>query len=452
MNLNLRSNAVWSALEVIISGLSMFVLYRYVAIELGVDKLGLWSLVLATTSLARFGDIGAAAGLGRFVAIALSRNDKPLALRYMDTALIVNAGLYCVFAVGLYVPLQYAILTAVDVGAAKDAIELLPYALTSFVCLNLFSVTVSGLVGAQRADYKSKVAIIANLMQLFFAVWLLSTHGLKGLAWAQIIQYALAMVAGRLLVVKLIGSSIADVVPRRFGVAALKELFQFGVKLQLANIISFLFEPLSKYVISLVGGLHILGLYEMSYRYILQFRHVVVAPVQNLVSAFAYLENADGQTVKPLYEKATATVFVSAATILGGAVLFSPMASFLLLNRIDYYFVFCSAVFGLGWFCNVVCTPAYLLGVSRGSITWNIVGHGVASFIGPSLAWCFGQLGLQHGIVVMIMLGLSIGSIMSAMMNLRNADLSLLPSRSGVYEIIDKSRIAVRNLIRSGVK
>ena len=65
MQLRLGRNATWAVGEVVISGLVLFLLYRIVVATLGVEALGVWSLVMATTSLARFADLGAAAGLAR---------------------------------------------------------------------------------------------------------------------------------------------------------------------------------------------------------------------------------------------------------------------------------------------------------------------------------------------------------------------------------------------------
>jgi O-antigen/teichoic acid export membrane protein len=70
MELNLRRNSLYAVGEVVVSGLSLFLLYKKVVNTLGVEALGVWTLVLATTSLGRFADIGAASGLSRFVASA----------------------------------------------------------------------------------------------------------------------------------------------------------------------------------------------------------------------------------------------------------------------------------------------------------------------------------------------------------------------------------------------
>ena len=59
--MTLRRNAAFSVVEVAVSGLGLFFIYRNVVSELGVAMLGVWSLVLATTAFGRMADVGLAA-------------------------------------------------------------------------------------------------------------------------------------------------------------------------------------------------------------------------------------------------------------------------------------------------------------------------------------------------------------------------------------------------------
>src|ERR1700691_2404856 len=117
MELNLRRNSLYAVGEVVISGISLFLLYRKVVNTLGVEALGIWSLVLATTSLGRIADFGAASGLSRFVAAAKARGAADSELTFVETALITNATLYLCIALMLWAPAYFG-LSLVMKGAA----------------------------------------------------------------------------------------------------------------------------------------------------------------------------------------------------------------------------------------------------------------------------------------------------------------------------------------------
>ena len=64
----LISNAAVSVVQTVISGVVLFLLYRYLLDHLGTEQLGLWSVILASTSVARLSDLGLTGSVVKFVA------------------------------------------------------------------------------------------------------------------------------------------------------------------------------------------------------------------------------------------------------------------------------------------------------------------------------------------------------------------------------------------------
>lgn len=250
MTLNLRQNAIWSIVEIVTSGISLFLLYKYVVSLLGLNALGLWSLVLASTSLVRLGDLGAAAGLSRFVAIALAKDDRISARNYVETALLTNLCIYTTVSLLLAMPLWWGMRYLVPPDSVDQARGLLPYALISFALLNLNAVTLAALVGQQRTDLKCKVAIISLIVQISVVLVAMPLTGLIGIGLGQIAQYAVSISLSWLTFRSLLGSPLVPLFPRHFNIGVFRELFCFGIKLQLMNLLNFLFEPSIKFVIS----------------------------------------------------------------------------------------------------------------------------------------------------------------------------------------------------------
>ena len=71
--------------QVLVSGITLFGLYKFIYRTLGPANLGLWSLVLATTGLARFTDLGLSGSLGRFVARHRALKDEAKAVLVIET-------------------------------------------------------------------------------------------------------------------------------------------------------------------------------------------------------------------------------------------------------------------------------------------------------------------------------------------------------------------------------
>ncbi|HSW36364.1 MAG TPA: hypothetical protein VLH18_07155, partial [Candidatus Limnocylindrales bacterium] len=56
-------NAIMSVVQVVAIGVILFILYRFLLDTIGIDKLGVWSIVLATTSVATIANLGLSASV-----------------------------------------------------------------------------------------------------------------------------------------------------------------------------------------------------------------------------------------------------------------------------------------------------------------------------------------------------------------------------------------------------
>jgi hypothetical protein len=51
-------NAMMATVQVVVTGLSMIVLFRFLLNTIGINRIGIWSLVLATTNVTRISELG----------------------------------------------------------------------------------------------------------------------------------------------------------------------------------------------------------------------------------------------------------------------------------------------------------------------------------------------------------------------------------------------------------
>lgn len=440
LQLGLRRNSIWAIAEVLFSSLILFFLYKVIVKVLGVEALGIWSLVMATTSLGRLADIGTAAGLGRFVAAVRAREEDGKAIDYAETAILTNLALYVGIAAVLWLPAYFWLSVLTSGASLVKARALLPYALLSFSLMSVTAAVTGALVGQQRSDQRSMVTIASLFVQFFMAVMFVQRHGLLALAWAQIAQYLLVIGASWALFLRNHFGAWTLRIPVRWRKEAFNDLLGYGLKLQAVSIVSFLYGPAVKFLMSSLGGLEALGFYEMAQRLVLQVRQLVVMPNQTIVPGFAHLNECEPEKIEPLYHKAMALTILSGTPLMAGVAVASPLICFLWIGHIEPLFVAFAILMSAGWFANLLAAPAYLLGEALGHLKWNFYGTVVTTGGTAALSLPFGYLLGEFGVAVPALAMLGAGSLLTMVMNCRILQVQLLPASGDFHALFNEAR------------
>jgi O-antigen/teichoic acid export membrane protein len=436
LKLNIKSNSLWALAEVVSSALLLFFVYRLVVHQLGIAALGVWSIVLATTSVARIVDPGASTGLGRYMALAHGRRQPSEMGTYFVTTLVSTLVFYIILSVVIFWPLREGLRFAVSGTALSAARHLLPYAIVSFLLMNVNAPIQGSLIGLQRSDQRSQIMIVSLLLQLLLASVLVPKEGLVGLAEAQIGQYFFAIIVGYFVAVRHIHGRFALLPPFKWKVSAFRELLVFGSKLQAITISSFVYEPASKFVISWIAGVETLGLYEMAQKFVAQVRQLIVGPTLTLMPAFAHLHDQASSELVDLYRKSlAATTFVGSA-LMGAMALSSPIVSVLWLGRVEGLFVAFIVVISSAWLINIFAAPAYILALGIGVLRWNFWGNVLTAIGSPLLALMVCNSFGAIGVVSAIVFPLAAGSLLSMIMNCRAAKVPVWTTTSDLREFV----------------
>ena len=433
-------NERWNYIEAVVTSVALFALYKFVLVSLGIAVIGIWSIVVATTSLGRMADVGTAGGLGRYIAIlqvdgtkdAESRADATLI--YVETGLLFSAFIFALIGAALYLPALYAIRLAVPESAMKVVVLLLPFSLLSFVTTNVASVSSAALIGMHRSDQKSKISILASLLQVFIAIMLKDKLGLVGLALAQVVQALFVLVGSWLTILYLVKRKLTLALPRRLWLAPLKDIAGFGLKLQLTSILGLLSEPAMKYVLSIVGGLATVGIYELVSKGILLSRQFIIAPTPNLVPAFSASLAGDRTLLAHTYSEATAKLVVLGVGGMALIAITAPLISVIWLGSIQTDFVLYSVIMAAGWAVNIVGVPGFSLAIATGRLGGNILGNTITLVIGPVvgfvLATTFSEPAYAVGANAF---AIAIGATFSAVYMCRSLNIEFLPNLSDYH-------------------
>lgn len=409
MSKPLVRNALANVLQTFVGAGLLFALYRYINTTLGVEQLGVWSVVLATVSAANLANLGLSGGVVRFVARDRARGDLERAAHVVDTAALTLAAL-----VGAVLPLLYPPLSNLLPHLFKDdhhlaqALAILPYALISLWLSVVANVFQGALDGCQRMDLRAGLIIAGQALLLLLALWLVPRHGLVGLAWAQISQGLFLAAGGRLLLWRTLPA--LPLVPRRWRKRVLKEMLGYGANIQAAALFMLMLDPVTKVLMVRFGGPGAAGYFEMANQVVSKARSVITMANQAIVPHVAVLTETNPARVDGLYrENMRVLVFV---TLPAFALLFSWAggASWLLTGAYHPEFVFMVGLLALGWGGNIFCGPAYFINMGSGQVGWNTLTHAIMGVLNVVLAWVLGSLYGPSGVVVAYVIALVVGS------------------------------------------
>lgn len=433
--LKIAHNSFWAVAEAAVGAIAVFAIYRFVVHELGIAALGVWSVVLSLTSLVRIVDPGAAGGLGRFITIANARGKNAEAAGYFVGGLAFSVTFYLAIAIIAYIPLSLAVQAVIPQADAPRALALLPYAIVSFLFTLLNGSVQSMLIGLHEARRKSQIAILGLCLQLGWVVWFLPSNGLVAVAEAQILQQGWGAGAGVVYVAADLRVRAGGSFRPTFKRESLLEIIRFGASLQLLNIISFLFEPLTKLSLSHFVNLESVGLFELAQKFVLQIRLFVVSTVNVMGPAFAHLsEVGSKQRLQAVFEDSQGTTTFLAIVLLTVGALVAPAISLVWLGSIQLQFMVVFALLSVGWMVNMIAAPAYVLGVARGFVRANLVGAIITSF-GSSVLVAFGaKAGGFTGSVMGIALGIAAGAGVAMLWNAREAGVNWRPRPTIFWE------------------
>ncbi len=387
-------NAVFAAVQAIITAISIFTAYRILTAEVGLEGVGLWSLVVAGAFIARAVDVSGAGALARFVALPHKNGHFVLAADYIHTVIITIFAINLIMGSLLFFSSGYLVDHFIEGRYANDARLLVPYVILSAIGLAPLAVTLSSAVdGVQRADQRAIVFAISSLVLLLATYLLVPKMGLIGFGLAQIIQNLFVIVVIWIILYQHLPT--IGFFPWRWRKVIFLETISFGLKLQAYSLASLLTEPLVKYFLSQWGGLAMVGLYEFASRLVIQARGVVVAGTQPLMAAASAIEETNGQQLENLLLKSVSFMIWASVVAMFASILAAPVLGLFLLNQINLQLIYIVSIFAFAFGVNMFSVPFHFIALGRGIIFWNLL----AQIITALLVWIGGiLLGAQYGV------------------------------------------------------
>jgi O-antigen/teichoic acid export membrane protein len=403
-------NSIAAVGQVLVVGILYFVLYRYLLDTIGIELLGVWSLIIASTSLALLANFGISTSIVKFVSTYFTRKDFDSLKKLIFTSSVFIIVTYSLISILIFFLGGLILPHFIEKKYIAIALEILPYSLISLIINALGGVISSCLDGIQKNYVKSYIVSFSTLLLFGLSLLLTPKYGLKGLVFAQIIQAILVL----LLSVYQLSKSIKGVLILRWNWSSslFKEIINYGLKMQALSFMQMSFEPITKALLSKYGGLASVGYYEMASRLVTQLRGLIVSANQVIVPVVAEAKETDEKQIKELYIKTFSLILLFNVVLITGILIFIPAISYIWIGKLVPFFIFAAIVNSLAAFLNICSNPAYFSYLGEGKLNWLMYSYTAITILNPFLGYVLGVNYGEYGVVVAWNTSFLIGSLL----------------------------------------
>ncbi|MGF7038577.1 oligosaccharide flippase family protein [Mucilaginibacter lappiensis] len=396
-------NVITSGGQVVFIGLVYFLLYRYLLSRLGVELLGVWSVVLSASSLANLANFGVADSVIRFVALYLAEGDELKIKKLIFTATIF-LGLLFVLIAAIIFPFARLILKGVLPDKfISDGIAILPYSLICLIVNAVNGVYASVLDGMQKNYIRNAIFSSSSILLLVGAYLLAPKYHLVGVAVAQIAQSIFTLLACLTVIVFKLKYN-----PLKWNWSKdiFKQIFSYGMKFQFISLASMINEPLVKILLGKFGGMAFAGYYEMANRLLSQARGVIVSATQSLVPV---LVNVSKDELPIFYKRVFSNIIFFSLTVVCLIAAAGRLISFFWIGQYQPVFYYTLMLLAFSTFINLLITPSYFYYIAKAKLNILIKTHLILSFsnllLGSVMGYFFGGYGVVSGWFIAVIIG-----------------------------------------------
>ena len=403
-------NSIAAIGQVLVVGIVYLLLYRYLLVTLGIELLGVWSLIIASTSLALIANFGISTSIIKFVATYHTRNDFESLKKLIFTASVFIIVAYSIISIIILIAGTYILPHFIEAQYLPIALEILPFSLISLVINALGGVISSCLDGIQKNYIKSYIVSFTSILLFALSVVLTPKFGLKGLIFAQIVQAAVVLLASIYFLSKYIKRIFTF--QWNWSKRLFKEIIDYGLKMQALSFMQMSFEPITKAFLSKYGGLAMVGYYEMASRLVTQLRGLIVSANQVIIPVVAEAKETNEDYVKTLYIKTFSIVLLFDIVLITGIIISVPIVSFFWIGEIVPFFLFAVVLNSIVAFVNICSNPAYFSYLGEGKLNWLIYSYLAISIINPFLGYILGVNFGGYGVILGWNVAFLIGSLL----------------------------------------
>ncbi|MGR3220982.1 MAG: lipopolysaccharide biosynthesis protein [Candidatus Anammoxibacter sp.] len=401
-------NVLMVITQVIVTGVTLFILYRYLLETIGVVLLGVWSIVLASASASRITELGLSGSVVKFVSKYLALSEPEKSAKVIETVCISIGVILAGFLFLIYPVIAWALAYFIPEENIQVALRILPYALVSLWLMTIAEIFLAGLDGCRRFDLRGIVMMVGSIFYLVTAILLVPRYSLEGLVVGQICQAVLLLLMGWVLLKRqLKGLSL---IPYRWSYSLFREMIVYGVNFQIIGIIQLLIDPATKMLLSKFGGLASVGFYEMANKMVMQLWKLLVTANQTMVPHISKMQELEPDRIKQVYKQIYDTVLYINLPFYAAILAVLPAIGEIWLGNYEPAFVYMAFLLIIGRFFNSMSGPAFFTFLGTGKLRWNTIDYVTMGILNIGLGYLLGLLYGNIGVVIGVTIALVVGS------------------------------------------
>lgn len=386
----MKKNSNLAIVEYITNVVVLFFVYRIIIVHLGIEGLGMWSLLLSLFSITSLGNAGIASGTVKFIAEYKSEDDNQNLLNVLfNSVLIVLGFTFLIFGV-IYIILELLPPNVISQSERKIIAPLVPIIALSYLIAIVGRIFLSVLDGLNLIYLRSIIGIISKCFFLAFVILLIEKHGLIGLTYANLIQFIVILIVAGYYCIRLLNVRLSNF--GRLNRKIFKQILSYGLQFQLSSIFQMLMDPVTKFFLKDLGGIVSVGNFEVLYKVYIQIRQFIVVLVIVIVPQISKLNKISPKKLKPLFVKVSSDIFLMTLILFNIAFCFMPL--FLSLLGVPYseYLHFFSIIIYLGLIFNIIGVVPYYFNAGTGDLRGNTISSFILALTNVCLCLLFGYL------------------------------------------------------------
>lgn len=404
----LTKNIFSAAGQTIVQMAILMVLYRYLIDRLGIEQLGIWSVVLATASATRVSELGLGGSITKFVAAYRSQGNDKAAAEALQTAAVSVGVLFGIIILIAYPLLLWALPHVLPTAGLDEGRAILPYGIVSLWLTSVASMWTGGLDACLHSEMRAVIMITGSLLFFLLSLLTVPQFGLVGLAAAQVAQGLFLVVLGWIVLRRVMPS--LPVLPLLWKASCFREMLGYGVNFQINSIVLLLFEPTTKILLGRYGGLSAAGYFEMAQRLVIKVRALVVESNRVIVPVYAGMGSYKSDAPS-LYTQNMHYLLFIIMPVFAALIAITPAISELWVGSFELQFIIIALSIASAWFLNTLSAPAYFAYLGQGKLRWVTMAHIVMGTINVFFGIFLGRLFGWQGVIAAFVGSLFLGSL-----------------------------------------
>lgn len=368
-----------SLIHLALSSVILFYIYRLAKDELGLELIGLWSVIVAIASFGNIGTFGFSGSLVKHTAELKAKQQENAINGMLNSSAVIMMGLLSIFLMAVYGLSLFFLDLIVDIKYVDLGYTLLPYALATFFINALGYLVLSVIEGLNRNWQRNIALIVSQIVFLFAAICLVPKMGILGLFYSQILQ-AITICIGAWVLIKinLTRYTMFELSKQR---QLVKEVISYGVKFQSVSLFQMFCEPVTKFYLSRYGGLSLVGLFEIASRLVVQIRAILLAVVSNLLPKLVGIHSTQSsEKVRISFRNIFGVNYDLFVLSFGLLIVFSPYIIEIWLGQMDNQLILLVNWLSLAWFINSTAIVPYIFNLGSGILKGNVWSHAMMAF------------------------------------------------------------------------